>query len=88
MHCIQRFLHVFVCNFWFCSYFLLPCSCSREYPVGDYYVFDNGQNVLRDGDGAKLNEKKKKKMRFLVKHTPTLLLSRVEECRLSLKQTF
>jgi len=30
------------------------------YPVGDYYVLDNDQNGFCDGDGAKLNEKKKK----------------------------
>jgi len=34
-------------------------SCLHEYPIGDYYVFDNGQNDLCDGNGAKLNKKKK-----------------------------
>jgi len=60
VHCIQRFLASFFArNFRFCFYFPLVRLLLTQVPVGDYYVFDNGKNGLCDGDGAKLNEKKK-----------------------------
>jgi len=39
---------------------IFPSRAAPAHPIEDYYIFDNGQNGLRDGDGAKLNEKKKK----------------------------
>jgi len=65
VQCIQYYyIYKFIdCNFDFVCYFPLPCgSCSRGYPVGNYYVFVlwlNGLGVRRRCHFLK--EKKKKK---------------------------
>jgi len=58
VHCIPYYW-VFDCNFEFVYYFPFPCgSCSRRYPIGDYYIFVLWLNGIREGDGAILKEKK------------------------------